>query len=243
MATKKIILKQKTPQISSNPNLPNVPTKIPGTTAGITQGGNDLTGQAIGKAIDSLGNSSISANFQPNVPTQRLSNGDTEANRKAVEDAAYANLTQDYGKRQANDTNMLNQNLYNRGIALDPQDPNYARQQKAVTDSYNNLYSTARNTAISTADTQNAAEINANENQINSENTNSINSNNAQINNLKALQGVQTTNTNNAGTQGATNALKQKTPAEIAALTAQANNSNASANNLNNTVIQNPAIG
>lgn len=100
-------------------------------------------GQAITQTGQNLAQQGL-ANYQQFNP------GDFLAKRQEIEDQVFNRLTRDldqnYGDRKA----QLEQTLYNRGIPLDPENPQYQKHMKAIDDQYNRAREEARQTAIAT---------------------------------------------------------------------------------------------
>jgi hypothetical protein len=210
---------------------PQAPTQQNTTTAEVDQGARDVAGASFDAAMSSLQdpNNQVGQAFNPNL-TARLSDGDLMANRQKVEDAAYARMTADYAKNKAFDSNALEQNLYNRGIPFDPQDQQRARWTGALDKRYDDLNIKARQDAMTQADAANASNIATNEGMRTNDYNIQQGTNQTQVGNFAALSGSGTQTAagpiNNAATTAAMDALKKKTPAEIALMNAQANAAN-----------------
>ena len=69
---------------------------------------------------------------------------DLEAERSRIEDQVYGRLSKDFSKDYADEKQQLEQTLYNRGINLDPNDPQYQRFMKSLDDKYANAKENAR---------------------------------------------------------------------------------------------------
>lgn len=207
------------------------PVQQNATTAEVAQGGNNVADQSFDLAMQSIQdpNNQVGQAFNPTL-TKRLSDGDLLANRQKVEDAVYGRLTKDNQKNKAFDSNALEQNLYNRGIPFDPNDPQRGRWTGALDKRYDDLDASARQSAISQADAANAQEISMNEGMITNDYNIAQGINQTQMGNYTQLgqNGSQIGSgvVNNAATNAAMNALKKKTPAEIALMNAQAGAAN-----------------
>ena len=203
----------------NNPTAPGAQA----TNQVVAQDGNAVADQSFDLAMNSIKdpNNQIGTAFNPQL-TQRLSNGDLMANRQKVEDAVYGRLTANNAKNKAFDSNALEQNLYNRGIPYTPDDPQRQRWTQALDQRYDNLDQQARQDAIDRADSANAAEVQLNEGMRTNDYNIQQGTNQTQVGNFNSLAGTGnatgTTVINNAATLAGIDALKKKTPAEIAAL-------------------------
>lgn len=207
-------------------------------TGEVVAGENRVADAALDAATSSLQdpNNQVGTAFNPTL-TARVSEGDMLANRQKVEDAAYARMTADYAKNKEFDSQALEQRLYKRGIPFDPRDAQRTRWTGALDKRYDDLQRKARQDAITQADAANQAQIATNEGMR----TNDLNSqlaiNQQQGANFAGLAGVggqlASGVASDAATRAAMDALKKKTPAELALLKAQtgaANRSNVGSN-------------
>lgn len=92
----------------------------------VVSAGTDLSKTALGLANDQL--KDWSAYETP----------DLEAERSRIQDEVYGRLTKNFDRDYTNEKAQLEQTLYNRGIPIDPNDPQYQRFMQGLDEKYTN---------------------------------------------------------------------------------------------------------
>ena len=85
--------------------------------------------------------------FSANL-TNRTSTGDLRADRARIEDEAFKRLTRNLDRQKGEERDQLEQSLANRGIPIDPNDPQYNRAMRDFNERYDTLKSNAMQDAV-----------------------------------------------------------------------------------------------
>jgi hypothetical protein len=93
--------------------------------------GTTLSQTGLDKAMGLLGSDGVSQPFNPNL-TARTATGDLIADRKRMEDTVFNNITRNFQHDYARNKDDLEQSLANRGIPIDPLDPQYKEAMKQL---------------------------------------------------------------------------------------------------------------
>lgn len=83
-------------------------------------------------------------------PTSRntFGTGDLAADRSRVEDSIFKSLTRNVDRQKGEERNQLEQSLANRGVPIDPNDPQYARAMRDFDERYDSIKENAMNNAV-----------------------------------------------------------------------------------------------
>ena len=133
----------------------------------VVDAGTRLSEQGLNTAINRLSSNGMSENWNPNLTprqdadqygtlknnfnpnlTQRTLSGDLVADRARIEDQVFANLTRNLERDRSRDRNELEQSLANRGIPIDPNDPQYQRAMQSLDERYDARADQARAQAV-----------------------------------------------------------------------------------------------
>ena len=91
--------------------------------------------------------SALDSSFKPEL-TARTSTGDSVADRKRIEDAVFGSLTRNTERDYARSKDELEQSLANRGIPIDPRDPQYQEAMRQHNERFDNLKANAQQDAV-----------------------------------------------------------------------------------------------
>lgn len=91
--------------------------------------------------------SALDSSFDPNL-TARTSTGDTVADRRRIEDSVFASLTRNVDRDAAKSKDEFEQSLANRGIPIDPNDPQYREMLRQHNERYDTLKANAQQDAV-----------------------------------------------------------------------------------------------
>lgn len=105
-----------------------------------------LTNIGLDYANQQLTGGGFNMGFNPNL-ANRMGHEDFMAERQRIENDVYGRLTRDLETDYQEARKAKEQELYNRGIALDPQDPTYQRHMKELDDTLSRSKLEARQTA------------------------------------------------------------------------------------------------
>jgi hypothetical protein len=130
-------------QKASAPLGATVTKNMPQQSQEVLTAGTDLSKTALGLAQEGL-----QGYEQYQAP-------DLEGERSRIEDQVYGRLTKNFDRDYTNEKNQLEQTLYNRGIPLDPKDPQYQRFMQ----DHNERYDTARENARARATEMGGTEL------------------------------------------------------------------------------------
>lgn len=106
---------------------------------GISQTGRDL-------ALQQLQGGGFGQAFAPEL-TERQTTGDLAADRQRIEEDVFARLTRDLEEDRAKAIENTERTLYNRGIPLDPANPQYQKAMEQVNQRFDEQSQAARQTA------------------------------------------------------------------------------------------------
>lgn len=91
--------------------------------------------------------SALDASFRPEL-TARTNSGDTVADRRRIEDQVFASLTRNIDRDSAREKDNFEQSLANRGIPIDPTDPQYKEALRQHNERFDTLRSNALQDAV-----------------------------------------------------------------------------------------------
>jgi hypothetical protein len=89
---------------------------------------------------------SLQQQFNPEA-RKSFGTGDLAADRTRIEDSVFKSLTRNLGRQKNEERDQLEQSLANRGIPIDPNDPQYARAMR----DFNERYDTQNENAMTNA--------------------------------------------------------------------------------------------